>query len=150
MLESSDTVVSGTFQTPWVYQAYIEPQVSTAWREPNGVLVVSTSTQGTFVTQRELARAFGLPLEHIRVVAEPLGGAFGRKFALMEPLAAGAALALGHPVRVVLTRAEDFHATNPASAQVTHLRIGARADGTLTAITGPDDRQPRHERELGR
>ncbi len=136
VLESSDAVVSGTFRTPWVYQAYIEPQVSTAWLEPNGVLVVSTSTQGTFVTQRELARAFGLPLERIRVIAEPLGGAFGGKFALMEPLAAGAALALGRPVRVVLTRAEDFHATNPASAQVTHLRIGARADGTLTAITG--------------
>ena len=91
---------------------------------------------GAFVTQRELARAFGLPLERIRVIAEPLGGAFGGKFALMEPLAAGAALALGRPVRVVLTRAEDFHATNPASAQVTHLRIGARADGTLTAISG--------------
>ena len=136
VLESSDAVVSGTFRTPWVYQAYIEPQVSTAWLEPNGVLVVSTSTQGTFVTQRELARAFGLPLERIRVIAEPLGGAFGGKFALMEPLAAGAALALGRPVRVVLTRAEDFQATNPASAQVTHLRIGARADGTLTAITG--------------
>ncbi len=136
VLESSDAVVSGTFRTPWIYQAYIEPQVSTAWLEPNGVLVVSTSTQGTFVTQRELARAFGLPLERIRVIAEPLGGAFGGKFALMEPLAAGAALALGRPVRVVLTRAEDFQATNPASAQVTHLRIGARADGTLTAITG--------------
>ncbi|MDQ3380457.1 MAG: xanthine dehydrogenase family protein molybdopterin-binding subunit [Actinomycetota bacterium] len=135
LLETSDVVVSGTFRTPWVYQSYIEPQTATAWLEPNGDLVVSTSTQGTFVTQRELARAFGLPLERIRVVAEPLGGAFGGKFALVEPLAAGAALALGRPVRVVFTRAEDFQATNPASAQVTHLKIGARKDGTLTAIT---------------
>ncbi|MDQ3086646.1 MAG: xanthine dehydrogenase family protein molybdopterin-binding subunit, partial [Actinomycetota bacterium] len=134
LLETSDVVVSGTFRTPWVYQAYIEPQVATAWLEPNETLVVSTSTQGSFVTQRELARAFGLPLERIRVIAEPLGGAFGGKLALMEPLAAGAALALRRPVRVVLTRAEDFQATNPASAQVTHLKIGARKDGTLTAI----------------
>jgi len=135
LLEASDAVVSGTFRTPWIHQAYIEPQVATAWLEPNDNLVVSTSTQGSFVTQRELARAFGLPLERIRVVAEPLGGAFGGKFALMEPLAAGAALALKRPVRVALTRAEDFQATNPASAQVSHLRIGARKDGTLTAIT---------------
>ena len=135
LLETSDVVVSGTFRTPWVYQAYIEPQVATAWLEPNETLVVSTSTQGSFVTQRELARAFGLPLERIRVVAEPLGGAFGGKLALMEPLAAGAALALRRPVRVVLTRAEDFQATNPASAQVTHLKLGARKDGTLTALT---------------
>ncbi|MEX0850424.1 MAG: xanthine dehydrogenase family protein molybdopterin-binding subunit, partial [Gaiellaceae bacterium] len=133
--EASDAVVSGTFRTPWIYQAYIEPQVATAWIEPNDTLVVSTSTQGSFVTQRELARAFELPLSRIRVIAEPLGGAFGGKFALVEPLAAGAALALRRPVRLVLTRAEDFQATNPASAQVTELRIGARKDGTLTAIT---------------
>jgi len=135
LLETSDAVVSGTFRTPWIHQAYIEPQVATAWLEPNENLVVSTSTQGSFVTQRELARAFGLPLERIRVVAEPLGGAFGGKFALMEPLAAGAALALKRPVRLALTRTEDFQATNPASGQVTHLKIGARKDGTLTAIT---------------
>jgi CO/xanthine dehydrogenase Mo-binding subunit len=133
-LEASDAVVSGTFRTPWVYQAYIEPQVATAWLEPNGGLVVSTSTQGSFVTQRELARAYGLPLDRIRVVAEPLGGAFGGKFGIVEPLAAGAALALHRPVRIVFTRGEDFQATNPASAQVTHLRIGARKNGTLTGI----------------
>jgi len=133
-LEASDAVVSGTFRTPWVYQAYLEPQVATAWLEPNGTLVVSTSTQGSFVTQQELFRAFDLPLDRIRVIPEPLGGAFGGKFALMEPIVAGATLALRRPVRLALTRSEDFHATNPASAQVTHLRVGARRDGTLTGI----------------
>jgi CO/xanthine dehydrogenase Mo-binding subunit len=131
---SSDAVVSGTFRTPWVYQGYLEPQVATAWLEPNGTLVVSTATQGAFVSRSELGRAFGLPLERIRVIAEPLGGAFGGKFALVEPLAAGATLALRRPVRLVLTRREDFAATNPASAQVSEVKIGARKDGTLTAI----------------
>jgi CO/xanthine dehydrogenase Mo-binding subunit len=133
---ASDVVVEGTFRTPWIYQAYIEPQVCTAWLEPSGTLVVSTSTQGSFITRRELARAFDIPLEDIRVIAEPLGGAFGGKFALVEPLAVGAALALRRPVRIVFTRSEDFQATNPASAQVTHLKIGARNDGTFTAIEG--------------
>jgi CO/xanthine dehydrogenase Mo-binding subunit len=132
--EASDAVVSGSFRTPWVYQAYVEPQAATAWLEPNGTLVVSTSTQGSFVTQQELNRAFGLPLDRIRVVPEPLGGAFGGKFALMEPLVAGAALTLRRPVRLALTRSEDFQATNPASAQLTHLRIGGRKDGTFTGI----------------
>ncbi|HEY6113068.1 MAG TPA: molybdopterin cofactor-binding domain-containing protein, partial [Gaiellaceae bacterium] len=133
---ASAAVVEGTFRTPWIHQAYIEPQVCTAWLEPSGVLVVSTSTQGSFVTRKELARAFDLPLERIRVIAEPIGGAFGGKFALVEPLAAGATLALRRPVRLTLTRSEDFQATNPASAQVTHLKIGARKDGTFTAIEG--------------
>jgi CO/xanthine dehydrogenase Mo-binding subunit len=133
-LEASDAVVSGTFRTPWVYQAYVETQVATAWLEPNGTLVVSTSTQGTFLAQSELVQAFGLPLDRLRVVGEPIGGAFGGKLGIVEPLAAAAALALRRPVRLVMTRAEDFQATNPAPAQVTHLRIGARRDGTLTAI----------------
>jgi CO/xanthine dehydrogenase Mo-binding subunit len=135
-LASSDAVVSGTFRTPWVYQAYIEPQVATAWLEPDGTLAVSVATQGAFVSRSELARAYGLPLDRIRIIAEPLGGAFGGKFALVEPLAAGAALALRRPVRLVMTRQEDFAATNPASAQVTELEIGARKDGTLTGIRG--------------
>jgi CO/xanthine dehydrogenase Mo-binding subunit len=134
LLDTSDAVVSGTFRTPWVYQGYIEPQVATAWLEPNETLVVSTATQGSFVTQRELARAYGLALDRIRVVAEPLGGAFGGKFAIVEPLVAGAALVLRRPVRIVFTRAEDFQATNPASAVVMHLRIGGRGDGALTGI----------------
>jgi CO/xanthine dehydrogenase Mo-binding subunit len=134
LLEASDAVVEGTFRTPWVHQAYIEPQTATAWFEPNGTLVVSTSTQGTFVTRRELADAFGLPLERIRVIGEPLGGAFGGKFALIEPLVAGAALALRRPVRLVLTRTEDFQATNPAPAEITLLKIGGNRDGRLTAI----------------
>ncbi len=135
-LESSDAVVSGTFRTPWVYQAYIEPQAATAWLEPDGTLAVSVATQGSFVSRSELARSYGLPLDKIRIIAEPLGGAFGGKFALVEPLAAGAALALRRPVRLVMTRQEDFAATNPASAQVTELEIGARKDGTLTGIRG--------------
>jgi CO/xanthine dehydrogenase Mo-binding subunit len=56
-LDASHAVVSATFRTQWVYQAYIEPQVATAWLEPSGTLVVSTSTQGSFVTRSELARS---------------------------------------------------------------------------------------------
>ena len=59
--EASDVVVSGTFRTPWIYQAYIEPQVATAWLEPSGTLVVSTSTQGSFVTRRRARTSVRAP-----------------------------------------------------------------------------------------
>jgi CO/xanthine dehydrogenase Mo-binding subunit len=130
----SDAVVSGRFETPWMYQAYLEPQTTTAWIEPGDVVVVSTSTQGAFVTRRELADVFGLPLDRVRVRPAPLGGAFGGKFALIEPLVVAPVLALRRPVRLVLTRSEDFQMTNPAPAQTIELRIGGKRDGTLTAL----------------
>ena len=131
---ASEAVVSATFRTPWVYQAYVEPQTATARLDPDGTLVVSSATQGAFVTRTELAGAFDLPMHRVRVEPAPLGGGFGGKFALIEPLAAGACLALRRPVRLALTRSEDFAAMNPASAQIFEVRIGATAEGRLTAI----------------
>ena len=130
----SDAVAEGRFRTPWIHQSYIEPQVATAWLEPGGTLVVSTSTQGSFLTRSDLAGLFGLPLDKVRVRATPLGGAFGGKFALVEPLVVGAALALRRPVRLELTRSEDFQATNPAPAEIIEVRVGARRSGELTAL----------------
>jgi CO/xanthine dehydrogenase Mo-binding subunit len=133
-LAASHAVVAGRFATPWIHQGYVEPQTATAWLDPDGTLVVSSATQGTFVTRSELARVFDLPLHKVRVEGAPLGGAFGGKFALIEPLVAGVCLALRRPVRLALTRSEDFAATNPASAEIIELRVGASADGTFTAL----------------
>ena len=58
----------GRFITPWIYQAYLEPQTATAWLEPDGELVVMSSTQAPFATRDTLAQLFGLPVE--RVTAE--------------------------------------------------------------------------------
>ena len=135
-LNASDAVVSGRFETPWMHQGYLEPQVATAWLEPEGELVVSSSTQGAFMTRQDLADTLGLAHHRVLVRPAPLGGAFGGKLMIVEPLAAAAALALRAPVRLTLTRSEDFAATNPAGAQLMELEIGARADGTLTAIRG--------------
>jgi CO/xanthine dehydrogenase Mo-binding subunit len=133
-LAESDVVVSGSFRTPWMYQAYLEPQTATAWLEPGGVVAISSSTQGTFLTRREVAGLYGLPLDRVRVRGAPLGGAFGGKLAIVEPLVVGAVLRLRRPVRLTLTRSEDFQATNPAPAQILELRAGARRDGELTGL----------------
>src|SRR5207249_3616722 len=68
------------------------------------------------------------------VLGAPLGGAFGSKVIVVEPLVAGAVLALHRPVRLALTRREDFAATNPASASVIEIKIGAKRSGELVAI----------------
>ena len=95
---------------------------------------VASSTQGTFYVRKQLAKIFGLPLAKVRVTGTPLGGAFGSKLLVVDPLVAGAALVLKRPVRLALNRREDMAATNPASGCVIESRIGARSDGTLSGI----------------
>ena len=133
-LAASDVVVHGRFETPWMYQGYLETQTATAWLEPEGDLVVRSSTQAPFSTRDSLARLFGLPTERVRVRSAPLGGAFGGKMMIIEPLVCSAVMALKRPVRLALTRSEDIAATNPAGAEVLSVELGATADGRLTGI----------------
>lgn len=133
-LAASEVVVRGRFTTPWIYQGYLEPQTATATLEPDGELVVRTATQAPFATRDSLAKLFGLPVESVRVRGTPLGGAFGGKMMIVEPLVCAAVLVLRRPVRLVMTRSEDMAATNPAGAEVIELELGADADGQLTGI----------------
>lgn len=133
-LASAAAVVEGTFETSWVHQGYLEPQVATAWQEADGRIVVETATQGTFAARSDVAKALGLPHHRVRVVATPLGGAFGGKWPLYETLVAGAAVALGRPVRLVLERSEDLVATQPAQPFRIEARVGAAADGRLLGL----------------
>jgi CO/xanthine dehydrogenase Mo-binding subunit len=133
-LAASHVVVRGTFTTPWMYQGYIETQNATAWLEPDGELVVTTSTQAPFATRDGVAELFGLPVERVRVRSAPIGGAFGGKMMIVEPLVVSAVLALRRPVRLAMTRSEDIGATNPAGAEVLEVELGADADGRFTGI----------------
>jgi CO/xanthine dehydrogenase Mo-binding subunit len=133
-LAGSAVTAEATFRTNWVYQGYMEPHASTAWIEPDGVLTVSTSTQGIFYVRKQLARIFGRPINKVRVRAAPLGGSFGSKVVLVDPLAAGAALALRRPVRLAFDRRDDMAGTNPAPGSQIEVRIGASADGKLTGL----------------
>ncbi|MCW3065654.1 MAG: xanthine dehydrogenase molybdenum-binding subunit [Solirubrobacterales bacterium] len=135
-LAGSDAVVSARFRTSWIHQGYLEPQIATAWLEPDGELVVSSSTQGAFMTRADLADLFGLPHDRVRIRPAPLGGAFGGKLMIPEPLAAAATLRLRRPVRLALTRIEDFAASNPAPGQIVELEAGATREGKLTAVRG--------------
>jgi CO/xanthine dehydrogenase Mo-binding subunit len=133
-LAASDAVVAARFETGWLHQAYLEPQTATARVEPDGELVVTASTQAGFFTRDRLAQVFGLPSARVRIVPAPLGGAFGGKLLLIEPLAAGAALALRRPVRLSMTRSEDFLAGNPNPGGFIELEIGGMRSGELTGL----------------
>ncbi|HTK44349.1 MAG TPA: xanthine dehydrogenase family protein molybdopterin-binding subunit [Patescibacteria group bacterium] len=133
-LAGAAVVREGRFTTSWIHQGYLEPQACTAWVDPDGTLVVESATQALFGSRNEVAKALGLDQRQVRVVGTTLGGAFGGKWPLFDTLIAAAALRLRRPVRLVVTRAEDFAATNPGQSFVTELRIGADRDGTFTGL----------------
>ncbi len=133
-LAGSHVVVKGRFATPWMYQGYLEPQTAVAWLEADGELVITASTQAPFATRDSMAKLYGLGVERIRVRTATIGGAFGGKIGIIEPLVVGAALVVRRPVRLMMTRSEDLAAANPAGAELIELELGADAEGNFTGI----------------
>jgi CO/xanthine dehydrogenase Mo-binding subunit len=133
-LRTSDAVIDASFVTNWVHQGYIEPQVAMAELDPDGALHITASTQGSFQVRSELSKLFDIPIARVRVTGATLGGGFGGKLLIPDPLAAGATLLLRRPVRVELTRNEDFRMSNPAPAGIIEVTAGATKDGRLTGI----------------
>ena len=127
-------VVERTYRTSMVHQGYLEPRAALASVDALGSVTVWTTTQALFYTRSEVAEALGLPEHQVRIVATPLGGGFGGKFVLLEPLVAALAVALKRPVSLVLTRTEEFLMTTPAPASVFELKTGIARDGRLTAL----------------
>lgn len=117
-----------------VHQGYIEPQVALAAPDLFDRLTVYTSTQGAFHGRQKVADTLGLPLDAVKIVPMPVGGGFGGKFVLIEPLVAAAARAVNRPVLLQYTRTDDFLAGNPAPECSFRVRLGAKQDGTLTAL----------------
>ena len=134
ILGASAVVKLGKFSTSWIHQGYLEPQACTAWIDDDGTLVIETSTQATFSSRGETAKAIGLEMHQVRSIGTPLGGGFGGKWPLFDSLAAAAAWKLRKPVRLAVTRTEDFAASNPGQPFGTEIRIGADADGRFTGL----------------
>ena len=130
----ADAVVDLTFDSLTVHQGYLEPQSCLVAIEPLGDLTVYTSTQAAFHCRNRVSEALGLPVHRVNVVPMPVGGGFGGKFVLIEPLVAAVAVALERPVLMQYTRMEDFVAGNPAPDSRIQLKVGAKRDGTITAL----------------
>jgi CO/xanthine dehydrogenase Mo-binding subunit len=133
----AEVVVERTYRTSFVHQSYMEPQSITAMPDQFGTqITVWPSTQALFGVRTSIAQALELPERQIHVESLPIGGAFGGKFGLIEPLGAAVAYAVRRPVRLVYTRQDDLLAGNPAPQAIITLKLGAKRDGTLVAMQG--------------
>ncbi|HEX4205557.1 MAG TPA: xanthine dehydrogenase family protein molybdopterin-binding subunit [Ktedonobacteraceae bacterium] len=133
----AEVVVEHTYKTHPVHQSYLEPQTITVAPSASGhQLTVWPSSQGLFGVRSDIAEALGLSERQVRVEPVPVGGAFGGKFGLYEPLAAAVAYGIRRPVRMAYTRQDDLLAGNPAPQAMITLKLGAKKDGTLVAMQG--------------
>jgi CO/xanthine dehydrogenase Mo-binding subunit/aerobic-type carbon monoxide dehydrogenase small subunit (CoxS/CutS family) len=130
----ADVVAEGTYEASRAQHAHLETHCSIAWLE-NDRLHVRTSSQTPFLTHAKLSYLFGLPLDTVRVFCERVGGGFGAKQQLVtEDLCALATLKTGRPVQWEYTREEQFYASTTRHPMTVHVKVGARSDGTLTAL----------------
>jgi CO/xanthine dehydrogenase Mo-binding subunit len=134
-LAEADLVIENIYKTPLVHQGYLEPHAAVAQPDVyRGTVTIYTSTQGQFGVRDEVARLLSLPKSKVRVVPMVIGGGFGAKYGIIDPLVAATAIAVGQPVKLVFTRSEDFLSTMPSPACIIELKTGAKHDGTLTAL----------------
>ena len=134
-LAQSAVTYQGTFTTQRVQHAALETHGGIAWVDSGGVLNVRSSTQVPFLTRRALAEIFDLPPDKVRVFCERVGGGFGGKQEMfVEDILAIAAIKTGRPVKLELTREEQFIATSTRHPMRVTVTAGADKDGKLTAL----------------
>ncbi len=131
----ADVIIERTYYTPTVHQGYIEPHACLARWGQDEQSTVWCSTQGSFDVRSMTARVLDMSISRLKVIPTEIGGGFGGKTTVyLEPVAIMLSRLSGRPVKLVMTREEVFRASGPASASKIKLRIGAKKDGTLTAM----------------
>jgi xanthine dehydrogenase YagR molybdenum-binding subunit len=126
----------GEYHTPIEHHNPMELYASTVIFEGDGKLTVYDKTQGVQNVQRHLCSVLGMEPHDGRVMSPFVGGAFGSGLRpqFQVVLAALAARALKRSVRLVLTR-QQMYVLGYRPAMIQQIELGARADGTLDAIT---------------
>jgi xanthine dehydrogenase YagR molybdenum-binding subunit len=124
-----------TYTTPDQSHAMMEPHATlAAWKGDQ--LTLWTSNQMVAWSVGDIAKTLGLPKEKVRLVSPYIGGGFGGKLFIRADaiLAALGARMAGRPVKVALARPQMANNTTHRPATIQRIRMGATADGKLTAI----------------
>lgn len=134
---AADVVLEEEFSVQRISPAYMEPETSQAVYHPDGSLTIWVSSQEPFIDRLTMAAVLNLPLEKIQVLSTTIGGAFGGKEdASLSVLTAFGAWAIRGTLKLVNSRRESFLAHPKRHPATVKLKIGAKADGTLTALEG--------------
>ncbi len=132
-LSSADHKVTSTYTVSYIAHVPLEPRAALA-KWDGDQLTVWTGTQRPFGVRGQLAEAFHIPEDHVRVLMPDTGSAYGGKHTGETAIeAARLAKAAKRPVKLVWTREEEFTWAYFRPAGVIDVTAGVRNDGVITA-----------------
>ncbi|MEM7049036.1 MAG: xanthine dehydrogenase family protein molybdopterin-binding subunit [Acidobacteriota bacterium] len=132
-IATADAIVQTRLKTQCVDHAFLDIEAGYA-RLVDDVVEIHASGQWVHEERRLIALSLGLPVEKVRLIQPPTGGAFGGREDISIQIYLGlAALRFGRPVRIQYTREESMVARHKRHPMEVEYTLAARADGTLTA-----------------
>ncbi len=134
-LLEADVTIDEVFTTQTALHNALEPHGTVAWWQGDE-LTVYDSTQGVFAVRKDLAEALDLPQNRVRVIKQHMGGGFGAKQVAWKQAVFAAMLSkkTSRPVQLMLDREGENLATGNRNPTHQRVRLGAKKDGTLTAV----------------
>ena len=129
----ADFVFEDTFKTQVVHQCYMEPWSAMVDVDASGNIAIWTATNIPFHVRAQLSEALRIPMNKIRLHSVHAGGSFGGKLTTVPGICLLLARKAGKPVRLELTRQEDFIAAAPRHPSIIDMKTGVMKDGTLVA-----------------
>lgn len=127
--------VSGEFSTSRIAHGYLEPEAGLARPDGNGGVEIYYPTQTVFDDRAQVAEVLNLPLEKVRVVQLPTGGAFGGKEdVIFHHILALAALKFERPVKISLSRSESLQVSQKKHGMQFKARLGLTRQGAFEAL----------------
>ncbi len=134
-ISEADVTVAASYRTPCALHGSFETHGSVVSWEADE-LTVWDSTQNIFGVRSGVASRLDLPLAKVRVISRYMGGGFGSKndVGKYTVLAAIASRRTGRPVRIMLSREEEFLSAGHRPPAIVEVELGAKRDGRLTFI----------------
>lgn len=132
--EEADVIIERTYESKQVQQLPVETHICYSYMDGER-LVMHDSTQVPWHVRRQVAKILGVKQNKVHIVKERVGGGYGSKQdILLEDVCAWATWTTGRPVYFHHTREEEFICNSTRHVAKVTVKLGAKKDGTLTAI----------------
>jgi carbon-monoxide dehydrogenase large subunit len=134
--EQCDAIIERSYRIPHIQHVPLEPHIAISKVDEKGEVTLWTSSQSPFAQRNLIAQSLGISQSDMRVISPAVGGGFGGKAGVsMESLAVAIAMKVkGHPVKLRLTREEEFYTAFVRQGLVAHFKMGCDKDGRLLAM----------------